>query len=90
MPRTTDLAHTVYACDEMTGFLVAVALVRPGRSLAEVDVAAVRRKMKDKGFARQVPRDQLEGGAAELDVPFDEHVENVLAGLRPIAAELGL
>lgn len=90
MPRTTDLAHTVYACDEMSGFLVAVALVRPGRSLAEVDVPAVRRKMKDKGFARQVPRDQLEGGAAELGIPFDEHVANVLAGLLPVAAELGL
>lgn len=90
MPRTTDLAHAVYACDEMSGFLVAVALVRPGRSLVEVDVPAVRKKMKDKGFARQVPRDQLEKGADELGLPFDEHVENVLAGLRPIGAELGL
>jgi predicted hydrolase (HD superfamily) len=90
MPRTTDLAHTVYACDEMSGFLVAVALVRPGRSLAEVDVPSVRKKMKDKGFARQVPRDQLEKGADELGLPIDEHVENVLAGLRTIHAELGL
>jgi putative nucleotidyltransferase with HDIG domain len=89
-PRTTDLAHAVYACDEMSGFLVAVALVRPGRSLAEVDVPAVRRKMKDRGFARQVPRDQLEKGADELGLPLDEHIANVLAGLRPIHAELGL
>jgi predicted hydrolase (HD superfamily) len=90
MPRTTDLAHTVYACDEMSGFLVAVALVRPGRSLAEVDVTAVRKKMKDKGFARQVPRDQLEKGAEELGLSLDEHVTNVLAGLSTIHAELGL
>jgi predicted hydrolase (HD superfamily) len=90
MPRTTDLAHAVYACDEMSGFLVAVALVRPGRSLAEVDVPSVRKKMKDKGFARQVPRDQLEKGAEELGSPLDEHIENVLAGLRTIHAELGL
>jgi putative nucleotidyltransferase with HDIG domain len=89
-PRTTDLARTVYACDEMSGFLVAVALVRPGRSLAEVDVPSVRKKMKDKGFARQVPRDQLDKGAAELGVPLDEHIANVLAGLRTIHAELGL
>jgi predicted hydrolase (HD superfamily) len=90
MPRATDLAHTVYACDEMSGFLVAVALVRPGRSLAEVDLAAVRKKMKDKGFARQVPRDQLEKGAEELGLPLDEHITNVLAGLRAVHAELGL
>ena len=90
MPRTTDLAHTVYACDEMSGFVVAVALVRPGRSLAEVDVPSVRKKMKDKGFARQVPRDQLEKGADELGLPLDEHVENVVAGLGTISAELGL
>jgi predicted hydrolase (HD superfamily) len=89
-PRTSDLAHTVYACDEMSGFLVAVALVRPGRSLAEVDVPSVRKKMKDKGFARQVPRDQLEKGAEELGLPLDEHVENVLAGLRTISSDLGL
>ena len=63
IPRETDLAHCVYACDEMSGFVIAVTLVRPSRSLDEVDVASVRKKMKDKGFARQVPRDQLEKGA---------------------------
>jgi putative nucleotidyltransferase with HDIG domain len=89
-PRITDLAHAVYACDEMSGFLVAVALVRPGRTLDEVDVPSVRKKMKDKGFARQVPRDQLEKGAAELGLPLDEHVANVLAGLRTVSTELGL
>ncbi|HYL40842.1 MAG TPA: HD domain-containing protein [Candidatus Binatus sp.] len=88
--RTSLLARTVYACDEMTGFVIAVAYVRPSRSLDEVDVRAVSKKMRDKGFARQVPRDQLEKGAAELGVPFDEHVENVIAGLKTIRSELGL
>ncbi|CAN5780994.1 HDIG domain-containing protein [soil metagenome] len=90
VPRTTDLAKTVYACDEMSGFVVAVALVRPNRSLDEVDVRSVSKKMKDKGFARQVPRDQLEKGAAELGVSFDDHVANVVEGLKTVRRDLGL
>jgi predicted hydrolase (HD superfamily) len=90
IPRTTDLAHTVYACDEMSGFVVAVTLVRPNRSLDEVDVRSVTKKMKDKGFARQVPRDQLTKGADELGIPFDEHVANVIEGLKTVRADLGL
>ena len=90
VPRTTDLSHTVYACDEMSGFVIAVALVRPNRSLGEVDVEAVRKKMKDKGFARQVPREQLTKGAEELGLPFDAHVENVIAGLKTVRGGLGL
>jgi putative nucleotidyltransferase with HDIG domain len=89
-PRTSPLAHTVYACDEMSGFVVAVALVRPNKRLDEVEVEAVRKKMKDKGFARQVPRDQLDKGAEELGLPLDEHIANVIAGLRTIREELGL
>jgi putative nucleotidyltransferase with HDIG domain len=88
--RTSDLAKTVYACDEMAGFVIAVALVRPNRSLDEVDARAVAKKMKDKGFARQVPRDQLVKGADELGVPFDEHVANVVEGLKTVRGELGL
>ena len=88
--RTTDLAHAVYACDEMSGFVIAVTLVRPNRSLDEVDPAAVAKKMKDKGFARQVPRDQLVKGADELCVPFDEHVANVIEGLKTVRGDLGL
>jgi predicted hydrolase (HD superfamily) len=64
--------------------------VRPNRTLDEVDSAAVKKKMRDRGFARQVPRDQLEKGAAEIGVPFEEHVANVVAGLRTIRKELGL
>jgi predicted hydrolase (HD superfamily) len=90
VPRTTDLARTVYACDEMTGFVIAVTLVRPNRSLDEVDVRSVTKKMKDKGFARQVPRDQLTKGAEEIARPFDEHVANVIEGLKTVRAELGL
>jgi predicted hydrolase (HD superfamily) len=90
VPRTTALARTVYACDEMSGFVVAVALVRPNRSLDEVDARAVSKKMKDKGFARQVPRDQLVKGAEEIGVPFEQHVENVVAGLKTVRGDLGL
>jgi predicted hydrolase (HD superfamily) len=88
--RTTDLARTVYACDEMAGFVIAVTLVRPNRSLDEVEVGSVKKKMKDKGFARQVPRDQLAKGADELGVPFEQHVENVIAGLKTVRKDLGL
>ena len=90
VPRTTQLAHTVYACDEMSGFVVAVAYVRPNRRLDEVDVRSVLKKMRDKGFARQVPRDQLAKGAEELGLPLEEHIENVTAGLREASGELGL
>ena len=88
--RTTDLARTVYACDEMSGFVIAVTLVRPNRSLDEVDVASVKKKMKDKGFARQVPRDQLTKGADEIGVDFDEHIANVIAGLKTVRTDLGV
>lgn len=90
VPRTSALAKTVYACDEMAGFVIAVALVRPNRSLDEVDARAVTKKMKDKGFARQVPREQLAKGAEELGLPFEEHVANVVEGLKTIRGELGL
>jgi predicted hydrolase (HD superfamily) len=88
--RTSDLARTVYACDEMTGFVIAVALVRPNRSLDEVDVRSVTRKLRDRGFARQVDRGQLTKGADELGIPFDEHVLNVVEGMKTVRGELGL
>jgi putative nucleotidyltransferase with HDIG domain len=90
VPRTSLLARSVYACDEMSGFVIAVAYVRPNRSLDEVDVRGVVKKMKDKGFARQVPRDQLTKGAEEIGVPFEEHVMNVVEGLKTVRGELGL
>jgi predicted hydrolase (HD superfamily) len=90
VPRISLLARTVYACDEMCGFVIAVAYVRPNRSLDEVDPRAVAKKMRDKGFARQVPRDQLEKGASELGVPLEEHIANVIEGLKTVRSELGL
>jgi predicted hydrolase (HD superfamily) len=90
VPRVSLLARTVYACDELSGFVIAVTYVRPNRSLDEVDPRAVVKKMKDKGFARQVPRDQLLKGAEELGVPFEEHVANVIEGLKSIRDVLDL
>jgi predicted hydrolase (HD superfamily) len=90
VPRTSLLAKTVYACDEMTGFIIAVAYVRPNRSLDEVDVRSVSKKLRDKGFARQVDREQVVKGADELGVPFDEHVVNVVEGLKTVRGVLGL
>ena len=90
VPRDTPIRKTLYAVDEMCGFIIACALVKPDRSLAAVDARTVRKKMKDKAFARAVHREQLIAGAEALGIPFDEHVEIVRDALRPIAAELGL
>ena len=80
----------VYAVDELTGFVIAVALVRSSKSLAEVDVKAVRKKMKDKGFARAVNREDITKGAEQLGVDLDEHIAFVIGSLRPVAEELGI
>jgi predicted hydrolase (HD superfamily) len=90
VPRSTRLDHLVYACDELAGFLVAVALMRPTRRLADVEPSHVRKRMKDKAFARAVPREMLLAGAAELGIEFDEHVTNMVRFLAPVAPEVGL
>ncbi|HSR22068.1 MAG TPA: HDIG domain-containing protein, partial [Candidatus Eisenbacteria bacterium] len=90
VPRDTPIRKALYAVDEMCGFVIACALVKPDRSLSSVDARTVRRKMKDKAFARAVHREQLVAGAEALGVPFEEHVEVVRDALIPIAAELGL
>jgi predicted hydrolase (HD superfamily) len=90
VPRDTPIRRTLFAVDEMSGFIIACALVKPDRSLSAVDARTVRKKMKDKAFARAVHRDQLVQGAEALGVPFDEHIEVVRDALVPIAAELGL
>jgi predicted hydrolase (HD superfamily) len=90
IPRTSRLDHLVYACDEMAGFLVAVALMRPSRKLADVEPANVRKRMKDKAFARGVPREMLLAGAAELGLDLDEHVTRMVAYLSVIATEVEL
>jgi len=88
--RETLMEKALYACDELTGFIVAVALVRPNKSLLEVDVQSVKKKMKEKSFARQVHREDLIQGAQELGVDLDEHIALVIRAMQGIAAELGL
>jgi putative nucleotidyltransferase with HDIG domain len=88
--RDTPLARTLYAVDELCGFLVACALVRPSRSLADLEVPSVKKKLKDKAFARNVNRDEIRQGAEELGVPLDEHIQFVIQALRPIEGDLGL
>ena len=90
VPRDTGLARTLFAVDELCGFLVACALVRPSRSLADLEVSSVKKKLKDKAFARGVNRDDVRRGADELGVPLDEHVAFVIGALRPIERTLGL
>jgi predicted hydrolase (HD superfamily) len=90
IPRSSRLDHVVYACDEMAGFLVAVALMRPSRRLADVEPANVRKRMKDKAFARAVPREMLLGGAAEIGLDLDEHVARMVRYLSVVAPEVGL
>lgn len=90
VPRDTPLARALFAVDELCGFLVACALVRPSRSLADLEVSSVKKKLKDKAFARGVSRDDIRQGAAELGVELDEHIAFCINALRPVEAELGL
>jgi putative nucleotidyltransferase with HDIG domain len=90
VPRDTPMAKALFACDELCGFLTACALVQPGKSIAEVKTSSVRKKLKDKAFARSVNRDDIHQGAEELGVPLEQHIEFVLAALRENAADLGL
>jgi len=90
VPRDTNARRALYAVDEMCGFIIACALVKPDRSLSAVEASTVRKKMKDKAFARGVHREELVAGAEVLGVPFDEHVVFVRDALKPIAPELGL
>jgi predicted hydrolase (HD superfamily) len=80
----------IYAVDELTGMITAVALVKPGKSIDEVDVRSVRKKMKDKAFARSVSREDIIKGAEQLGVNLDEHIATVIDGLRPVAGALGI
>jgi len=88
--RETLMAKTLFAVDELTGFVIAVALVRPSRKLAEVSVSSVKKKMKDKAFARNVNRDEIIKGAEELNMSLDSLIENVIIALQKISDKLGL
>ena len=90
VPRESAMEKTLFACDELSGFITACALVKPGKSLAEVEAAGVKKKMKDKAFARSVNREDITVGAAELGVPMEEHIAFCIEALRGVAGELGL
>jgi predicted hydrolase (HD superfamily) len=88
--RDTPMEKALFACDELAGFITAVALIKPSKSLAEVDVKSVRKRMKDKAFARKVNREDIVQGAANLGVDLDEHIGFCIEAMKPIAKELGL
>ncbi len=90
VPRDSRLEHTLYACDELSGFVTAAALVRPSKSVLDLDVSSVMKRLKDKAFARAVSRDDIRRGADELNLPLDEHIGNVIRFMRERASELGL
>ncbi len=90
VPRETPLEHTLFACDELAGFLVACALVKPGKNIFEVETESVRRKLKDKAFARGVNRGDVAKGAEELGIPLDEHISSCIEAMRGVADLLGL
>jgi putative nucleotidyltransferase with HDIG domain len=90
VPRESRLEKTLYACDEMSGIVTAAALVRPSKSILDLEASSVMKRMKDKAFARAVNRDDLRRGAEELGIPLDQHITNVIAFMRIQADALGL
>ncbi len=90
VPRDTDLARTLFATDELCGFLVACALVRPNKSLDDLEVSSVKKKLKDKAFARSVNRDDIRLGVEELGVALEDHIRFVIDALRPVQKAIGL
>jgi predicted hydrolase (HD superfamily) len=88
--RDSAMEKCLFACDELAGFITAVALIKPSKSLAEVDVKSVRKRMKDKAFARKVNREDIIQGAASLGVDLDDHIGFCIEAMKPIAKELGL
>jgi predicted hydrolase (HD superfamily) len=90
VPRESRLEHALYACDELSGFVTACALVRPSKSVLDLEPSSVVRRMKDKAFARAIPREDLRRGAEEIGLPLEEHIGNVITFLRQRADALGL
>jgi len=89
VPRDSQMAKVLYACDELCGFIMACSLVRPNK-IADLEVSSVKKKMKDKGFARNVNREDITQGCVELGIPIDDHIRFVIDAMRSIAPELGL
>jgi putative nucleotidyltransferase with HDIG domain len=90
VPRESRLEHTLFACDELSGFVTACSLVRPSKSVLDLEASSVIRRMKDKAFARAVSRDDLRKGAEEVGLPLDQHITNVITFMRECADTLGL
>jgi len=90
VPRESRLEHALYACDEMSGFVTAASLVRPSKSILDLEASSVIKRMKDKAFARAVNREDLRRGAEEIGLPIDQHIANVIAFMREQAEALGL
>ena len=90
IPRETKLMKTLYACDELAGFITAVAYVRPSKSIDEVEVKSVLKKMKDKAFARAVNRDDIINGAAQLEIPLEDHIAFCIEAMKKNKELLGL
>ena len=90
IPRESRLEHALFACDEMSGFVTACALVRPSKSVLDLEPSSVMKRMKDKAFARAVSREDLRKGAEEIALPLDQHIGNVIAFMRERADALGL
>jgi putative nucleotidyltransferase with HDIG domain len=90
VPRNTLLAKTLFACDELAGFITAVTYVRPNKTVDEVEVKSVKKKMKDKAFARSVSREDIINGAEELGIPLEEHIQFCINAMRANKTELGL
>lgn len=89
VPRDTNIAKSLYACDELCGFVMACAVIRPNK-IADLEVSSVKKKLKDKGFARNVNREDIDKGIKELGLPFEEHIQNVINAMRGVSDRLGL
>ncbi len=89
-PRESLMAKTLFAVDELTGLITAATLVRPSKKIADLQISSVKKKMKDKGFARQVNRDEIRQGAEDIGIDLDEHIDNVISAMQEISETLGL